>query len=207
MVGRESQNHVDGCYFCFSDIRGTITQGPDVPIPLPPDSIDTIVLSDEESSEETISESDFETEHKNTPQLFTQCELNDLVRDQGLSKTRSSPYHPKGNRLAERLNHNLHVMLDIMVDRNLPQQQRPREHKRNTGNRYVQERTLATAGNPDGEPARTTSGQLVYAWIDEGSPKSAAASTEVSLHDRGATEAIFTVKTSRKERNDRWEEF
>ncbi|KRX69111.1 Serpin B9, partial [Trichinella sp. T6] len=61
---------------------GTITQGPDVPIPLPPDSIDTIVLSDEESSEETISESDFETEHKNTPQLFTQCELNDLVLDQ-----------------------------------------------------------------------------------------------------------------------------
>ncbi|KRX19555.1 hypothetical protein T07_7552 [Trichinella nelsoni] len=48
--------------------------------------MDTIVLSDEESSEETISESDFETEHKNTPQLFTQCELNDLVRDQGLSK-------------------------------------------------------------------------------------------------------------------------
>ncbi|KRY56460.1 hypothetical protein T03_14667 [Trichinella britovi] len=65
---------------------GTITQGPDVPIPLPPDSIDTIVLSDKESSEETISESVFETEHKNAPQLFTQCKLNDLVRDQGLSK-------------------------------------------------------------------------------------------------------------------------
>ncbi|KRX76977.1 Serpin B9 [Trichinella sp. T6] len=64
-------------------------------------------------------------------------------------------------------------MLDIMVDRNLPQQQRPREHRRNSGNS-----TLATAGHPDGEPARTTSGQLVYAWIDEGSPKSAAASTE-----------------------------
>ncbi|KRX76944.1 hypothetical protein T06_5152 [Trichinella sp. T6] len=71
---------------------GTITQGPDVPIPLPPDSIDTIVLSDEESSEETISESDFETEHKNTPQLFTQCELNDLVLDQGLSKLGAEKY-------------------------------------------------------------------------------------------------------------------
>ncbi|KRX62277.1 hypothetical protein T09_3060 [Trichinella sp. T9] len=61
-----------------------------------------------------------------------------IHRDQGcsleLAVTRSSPYHPQGNRLVERLNHTFHVILDIMVDRNLPQQQRPREHRRNTGN-------------------------------------------------------------------------
>ncbi|KAL1237507.1 Charged multivesicular body protein 2a [Trichinella spiralis] len=35
---------------------GPFTQGPDVPIPLPPDNMDTVVLSDEESSEETINQ-------------------------------------------------------------------------------------------------------------------------------------------------------
>ncbi|KRZ05510.1 hypothetical protein T11_3579 [Trichinella zimbabwensis] len=63
-----------------------VPHGPDVPIPSPPDSMDTIVLSDEGSGRETITDSDFEMEHENTPQLFTQCELNDLVRDLGLSK-------------------------------------------------------------------------------------------------------------------------
>ncbi|KRY42082.1 Serpin B9 [Trichinella spiralis] len=159
---------------------GPFTQGPDVPIPLPPDNMDTVVLSDEESSEETISESDFETEHKNTPQLFTQsyfgtpdylhrnqgCSfesavVKELYRPLDIEKTRSSPYHPQGNRLAERLNHTLLVMLSIMVDRN--------PHQWNemlTYNNSVHESTgvtpatamfrRATAGHPDREPARTS---------------------------------------------------
>ncbi|KRX23596.1 putative ATP-dependent RNA helicase DDX23 [Trichinella nelsoni] len=57
-------------YFAFG---GTVPHGPDVPIPSPPDSTDAVVLSDEEK-------------HKNTPQQFTQCELNDLVRDLGVFK-------------------------------------------------------------------------------------------------------------------------
>ncbi|KRZ08225.1 hypothetical protein T11_16879 [Trichinella zimbabwensis] len=60
--------------------------GPDVPIPSPQDSINTIVLSDEESIKESISDSGFEIEHKNTPQLFKLCELKAPVRDLGLYK-------------------------------------------------------------------------------------------------------------------------
>ncbi|KRY96484.1 hypothetical protein T11_9672, partial [Trichinella zimbabwensis] len=90
MVWREPQNHVDDCYFCLSNVRGynaknrkyisypnlpsairPVPHGPDVPIPSPPDSMDTIVLSDEGSGRETITDSDFEMEHENTPQLFT----------------------------------------------------------------------------------------------------------------------------------------
>ncbi|KRZ17239.1 hypothetical protein T11_3011 [Trichinella zimbabwensis] len=100
MVWREPQNHVVDCYFCFRKVRyyngmnrkcvsylnlpsaiRPVPHGPDVLIPSPPDSMDTIVLSEEESSKETISGSDFEIENKNTPQLFIQCELNAPVRD------------------------------------------------------------------------------------------------------------------------------
>ncbi|KRX78477.1 hypothetical protein T06_9138 [Trichinella sp. T6] len=58
---------------------GTVPQGPDVHIPSPPDSMGAAVLK-------TISDSGFEIEHKNSPQQFTQCELNDLVRDLGVFK-------------------------------------------------------------------------------------------------------------------------
>ncbi|KRX51272.1 hypothetical protein T06_15067 [Trichinella sp. T6] len=50
----------------------TVPQGPDVPIPSPPEA--------------WAHDSGFEIEHKNSPQQFTQCELNDLVRDLGVFK-------------------------------------------------------------------------------------------------------------------------
>ncbi|KAL4113048.1 hypothetical protein QTP88_016749 [Uroleucon formosanum] len=104
MVWREPKNHGDNCYFCAcnvqglniknkkniihpDDIRSTIRpmpHGPTIPIPLPPINLDTILAS--ESSDIDSNNSDYFEESCNTPQFFTQSELNDLIKDLDLPK-------------------------------------------------------------------------------------------------------------------------
>jgi hypothetical protein len=59
-------------------------RGPEVPVPLP-----TEILEDA-STNSSDSDGDDEEFHCHTesqsPQLFTQCELNDVIRDLGLPK-------------------------------------------------------------------------------------------------------------------------
>ncbi|KRZ84383.1 hypothetical protein T08_2459 [Trichinella sp. T8] len=75
MAWQELQNHVDHCYFCLSKVRcckainlkyiSYLLEGLfHMILMCPPDSMDTIVLSEEESDKETISESDIEIKHK-----------------------------------------------------------------------------------------------------------------------------------------------
>lgn len=117
MVWREPKNHSDDCYFCSCKIQGynkknqkgivypnvpsaikPVPHGIDVPIPTPPDNLD----SADTSSEEKSSEEDDEfvpTSSGNEPQPFTQYELNDLVRDLGLPKDAAEMM---GSRLKEK---------------------------------------------------------------------------------------------------------
>ncbi|ESO04311.1 hypothetical protein HELRODRAFT_172670 [Helobdella robusta] len=104
MVWREQRNHDTDCYFCSIDLTGInrknrssleypdlqsarrpVAHCDDIPVPVFHKLQD---ISDDESS----SDEDQETEEEwpvvddETPQLFSQQELNDLVRDLSLSK-------------------------------------------------------------------------------------------------------------------------
>lgn len=107
MIWREQQNHTTDCYFCSVDVKGFNTKNKknisypnldsairpvphssEIAVPQPPSSLDDIYLSESED-EDTLppqgeSSSDFSVDEG--PQLFSQKELNDLVRDLGLSK-------------------------------------------------------------------------------------------------------------------------
>ncbi|ESO01734.1 hypothetical protein HELRODRAFT_174719 [Helobdella robusta] len=118
MVWREQRNHDTDCYFCSIDLTGInrknrssleypdlqsarrpVAHCDDIPVPVFHKLQD---ISDDESS----SDEDQETEEEwpvvddETPQLFSQQELNDLVRDLSLSKA-------SAELLASRLKKNL----------------------------------------------------------------------------------------------------
>lgn len=109
MMWREQKNHGNDCYFCTCDVQGynsknhkhinypnlesanrPIPHSPGLPVPQPPDDLDSLDWEREgEASNvgKNESNSDFEPDSSdNEPQLFSQQELNDLVRDLGLSK-------------------------------------------------------------------------------------------------------------------------
>lgn len=113
MVWREQKNHYDDCYFCMINTSGfntknkmTITypslpsairpvpHGADLPVPDPQRCVDDEMSTDNSDVEREMQAGCFNAEHDeyvpeeklDTPSLFTQGELNDLVRDLSLSK-------------------------------------------------------------------------------------------------------------------------
>jgi hypothetical protein len=77
-----------------------VPHGPDDPIPAPPDQLEDVESSC--SSESTANDDvDFSPDNEDrTPQFFTQIELNDLVRDLGLTKEKRKIL---GSRLKEKI--------------------------------------------------------------------------------------------------------
>lgn len=108
MIWREQKNHTTDCYFCSVNVKGfnsknkrnisypnldsairPVPHSSEISIPQPPSSLDEypIELEDEATlSPPGESSSDFSFDEDGRPQLFAQGELNDLVRDLGLSK-------------------------------------------------------------------------------------------------------------------------
>lgn len=104
MVWREQKNHSDDCYFCSINVKGynskwkrsisypnlqsairPIPHGEEIPVPKAPVTLQEIPISDEEIPEQDEeSSSDFEDD--SSPKLFSQGEMNDLVRDLNLPK-------------------------------------------------------------------------------------------------------------------------
>ena len=104
MIWREPKNHGDDCYFCSCKVQGhnsktrksiiypdlpsalrPVPHGPDVPVPSPPDNFEDIHLSSDLDSSDHDADFSYDGESQE-PLVFTQHELNDLVRDLGLSK-------------------------------------------------------------------------------------------------------------------------
>jgi hypothetical protein len=104
VIWREPDNHTDGCYFCSCNVQGynsknktyicypnipsdmrPVAHGPDIPIPTPPETLDTSPL-DSEYDVSGCDDVDFQPTTSSEPQIFTQSELNDLVGDLGLPK-------------------------------------------------------------------------------------------------------------------------
>ncbi|GFX80346.1 uncharacterized protein TNCV_3930991 [Trichonephila clavipes] len=119
MIWREPKNHRDDCYFCSCSVQGfnlknredisyptiirsairPVPHGPDLPIPSPPDTLDNI-LDDLDQILPISSDSDDGYDPgTNDPELFSQSDLNDLVRDLGLPKDTAEVL---GSRLKER---------------------------------------------------------------------------------------------------------
>jgi hypothetical protein len=108
MVWREQRNHHDDCYFCLVNVKGynrhkkrimeypnlesarrPVQHSEDVPIPSFSSLRD---LSDEEEETTNVDDasgSEYEASSSDSSRLFSQCELNDLVRDLNLSKEAS----------------------------------------------------------------------------------------------------------------------
>ena len=123
MVWREPTNHFDDCYFCLTKTEGfskkqkhkieypnlpsairPVLHGADLPVPIAPLDWQGIVLEDKEdiesnSSGDQCTDPTFTPEGgSDKPHLIVQSELNDLVRDLGLSKQQSELL---GSRLKE----------------------------------------------------------------------------------------------------------
>ncbi|GBN35087.1 Tau-tubulin kinase 1 [Araneus ventricosus] len=114
MVWREPQNHVDDCYFCLCKIAGynkrsksnivypnlksairPIAHCENIPVPTRPEAFDSANISESESDEKDL---DFTVKNE-VPEKFNQAELNDLVRDLGLTKENAELL---GSRLKEK---------------------------------------------------------------------------------------------------------
>lgn len=112
MMWREQRDHSSDCYFCSCNVKGynlknkkvisypnlpsairPMPHSNEVPVPEPPKSLDHISVDGSDHDEahqmaapDESSTSEFEPEPDPKPELFSQAELNDLVRDLGLPK-------------------------------------------------------------------------------------------------------------------------
>lgn len=106
MVWREPQNHVNDCYFCMVNTQGhnvksknnitypnipsalrPVPHDESFPVPVPPGDVGKIIVdSDSDHGNCSTSDEYCPSDEESAPQLFTQCELNDLTRDLNLSK-------------------------------------------------------------------------------------------------------------------------
>jgi hypothetical protein len=105
MIQREPENHTDDCCFCCSDVKGynsknkkvilcpnlpsalrPIVHGPELPVPHP-----TYILEDASTSSDSYGDDEEFQCHmeSQSPQLFTQSELNDVRRNLGLPKEKA----------------------------------------------------------------------------------------------------------------------
>ncbi|KAK5650493.1 hypothetical protein RI129_001522 [Pyrocoelia pectoralis] len=103
MVWREPRNHGNDCYFCSIDVTGINRKNrknltyPDLESARRPvahcDEIsipvfrELPVISDQDSSSVEEDEEEYVVDDSGAPKLFSQMELNDLVRDLSLSKS------------------------------------------------------------------------------------------------------------------------
>ncbi|GFU90858.1 uncharacterized protein TNCV_4921911 [Trichonephila clavipes] len=119
MIWRQPKNHSDDCYFCSCSVQGfnlknrkdisyptiirsairPVPHGPDLPIPSPPDTLDNILDDLDRISHISSDSDDGYDPGTNDPELFSQSDLNDLVRDLGLPK---DTVEVLGSRLKER---------------------------------------------------------------------------------------------------------
>ena len=63
-----------------------VAHGPDLPVPSPPESLEDVHLSLESESGSSNDGVGFNCSKSDKPQMFNQCELNDLVRTLVLAK-------------------------------------------------------------------------------------------------------------------------
>lgn len=113
MIWREQQNHINDCYFCMTEIKGfsrknkhkikypnvssaqrPIPRNKEIPAPVPPSDEQKDMVSDisilssvKSNSNESVPSSSSSLTGK--PHLLNQSELNDLVRDLQLSKSKA----------------------------------------------------------------------------------------------------------------------
>ena len=106
MIWREQINHSDDCYFCSVNITGfnrrnkkgisylnlksairPLFHSYEIPVPNQPTNLEDMMQSDEEDKEvKGQDESCFDLSLADIPKLYCQEDLNDLVRNLGLSK-------------------------------------------------------------------------------------------------------------------------
>ena len=113
MIWMEQKDHVNDCYFCMTNVSGfsaknmkfieypnlasamrPVKHDESLPLPNPPemwtlDSEDKETDLDALSQAEAADDPEFEPSASQGPHLISQAELNDLVRDLGLSKKKS----------------------------------------------------------------------------------------------------------------------
>jgi hypothetical protein len=117
MIWREPKNHSDYCYNCCCDVKGynsknknvilcpnfpsalrPVVHSPEVPVPQPTEILKDAFTNSSDSGGD-YEEFQCHTESQ-SPQLFTQSELNDVIRDLGLPKEKAELL---GSRLKERI--------------------------------------------------------------------------------------------------------